>query len=279
MNKEILISIILPCYNDHFYIEEAIDSALNQTYPKKEVIVVDDGSNAQTKAVLKKLESRIDLLITQGNKGPSAARNNGIKAARGEYILVLDSDDYFEPEFCEKAVNLFQKKSEIKVVTSYSRWFVDDTNYKIFKPTGGGLRNYLIKNCAMGSAIFLKKDWEKIGGYDQNLQGYEDWEFYIRLHLNGGVTEVLPNILFHYRNKSKSNNKEANKNKYKLSKYIYLKHNNLYKENFELFTNHLLSLIEKEEVEKTKNTERLDFVLGRNILKPLRFLKHKIFKF
>lgn len=275
MNQK--VSIIIPCYNDHLYVEQAVNSALKQTYSKKEIIVVDDGSNAQTKAVLKKLEPKIDLLITQENMGVSAARNNGIKAASGKYILVLDSDDYFEPEFCEKAIELFENDKNIKIVTCYARWFVDDKNFQIFKPSGGKLKNYLIKNCAMGS-IFLKSDWEKIGGYDENLKGYEDWEFYIRLHQNGGITKVIPEILFHYRNKNNSNNKKANKNKYKLLKYIYLKQANLYKDNFELFTNHLLSLVEQEEKEKIKNIQRLDFVVGKTILSPLRFLKSKLTK-
>ena len=93
-----LVSIIIPCYNDAQYIEQSVQSALDQTYPYKEIIVVDDGSNVETKAVLKKLESKITLLITQENQGQSTARNVGIKATKGDFILVLDSDDYFLKE-------------------------------------------------------------------------------------------------------------------------------------------------------------------------------------
>ena len=103
MENSYLTSIIIPCYNDAQYIEQSVLSAVNQTYPYIEVIVVDDGSNAETKKILKKLESKIFKLITQENYGQSKARNIGIEAANGDYILVLDSDDYIESTFCEKA--------------------------------------------------------------------------------------------------------------------------------------------------------------------------------
>jgi len=270
------VSIIIPCYNDDEYIEQAVQSALDQTYENKEIIVVDDGSNQKTKAVLKKLETKITLLITQENKGTSAARNTGIAAATGEYILVLDSDDYFEPEFCEKAIGIFEKDSNIKMVTCYARWFWNHKDFQIFIPAGGGLKNFLITNSSLGT-IFCKKNWKEVGGYDEKMiKGFEDWEFYIRLHKNGGRTEVIPMVLFHYRKKKKSRTTLANENKYELLEYIYLKHADLYKENFELFTKNLLNKIKIEEREIIKNTERIDFKLGKSILRPLRFFKSLI---
>jgi glycosyltransferase involved in cell wall biosynthesis len=83
-----LISIVIPCYNDAEFIGQAVDSALNQTHLNKEIIVVDDGSNEETKIVLKSLKHKIDKLITQENLGQSTARNNGIKQANGSFILV-----------------------------------------------------------------------------------------------------------------------------------------------------------------------------------------------
>ncbi len=271
-----LISIIIPCYNDAQYIEQSVLSALNQTYPYKEVIAVDDGSNDATKAVLKKLEPKITKLITQENKGTSAARNIAIAVASGEYILVLDSDDYFEPEFCEKAIEIFQKDSNTKMVSCYARWFQNDNFYQIFKPRGGKLKNFLLANSSLGT-IFFKKNWKEVGGYDEMMvNGFEDWEFYIRLHRNGGRTHVIPDVLFHYRKKVKSRTTLANENKYELMEYIYLKHASLYKENFELFTKHLLDKLKTEEREKIKNTKRIEFRLGYAILRPLRFIKSMI---
>jgi len=274
-----MVSIIIPCFNDADFIEQSVQSALCQTYENKEIIVVDDGSDKETKAVLKKLEPKINLLITQENKGTSAARNTGIAAASGEYILVLDSDDYFETTFCEIATEIFRKDSNIKIVTCYAQWFWNNKDFQIFKPHGGVLVNVLLNNIAMGSSMFNKTDWKNVKGYDEEMfKGFEDWEFYIRLHKNGGRTHVVPEVLFHYRKKNNSRTSIANENKYGLLEYIYLKHADLYKENFELFTKDLLNKIKIEEREKIKNTKRIDFKLGNAILRPLRFIKSLISK-
>lgn len=267
------ISIIIACYNDHEYIEKAVQSALDQTHGNKEIIVIDDGSNALTKEVLKRLEPRIDLLITQKNTGVSKARNNGIKAAKGAYILNLDSDDYFEPTFCAKAIQVFQNNSEIKLVTCYANWFSLNYNNKKFKPEGGYIKDALIRNVAMGSSMFRRADWKLIGGYDQNMhKGYEDWEFYLRLLKFGGKAEVIPEVLFNYRNKKNSRNKKANKAKYEILEYIYLKHADIYKENFNFFVHEWLKSNSKNETFKQQVMDSLDYKIGHKLLKPFRLL-------
>ncbi len=273
-----LLSIVIPCYNDYLYLEQAIDSALAQTWPYKEIILVDDGSNHKTKAVIKNLEPKIDLLITQENKGTSSARNAVIEMATGEYILVLDSDDYFEAKFCEKAIEIFKKDSNIKIVTCYANWFNDKTQ-SIFIPRGGVLENILLNNIVMGSSMFKKTDWKTVEGYDEKMiNGFEDWEFYLRILTPGGEAKVIPDVLFNYRNKKNSRNKKANLAKYELQEYIYLKHADLYKEKFELFTKYLLNKIKAEEREKIKSTNRIDFRLGSAILKPFRLIKSLLSK-
>jgi len=268
------VSIIIPCFNDADFIEQSVQSALNQTYENKEIIVVDDGSNKETKAVLKRLEPKITLLITQENKGTSTARNVGIKVSSGNYILVLDSDDYFEPEFCERAIKILYEKPNIKLVTCFARWFWSDKDFQVFKPAGGGLKKFLVNSVALGNSLFRKEEWKEIGGYDQQMKkGFEDWEFFIRLHKNCGETYVIPEVLFNYRKKINSRTSIANENKYELLEYIYLKHADLYKENFELFTKDLLNKIKIEEREKIRNTKRIDFRLGNTILRPFRFFK------
>ena len=80
------VSVVIPCYNDENYIQEAVQSALDQTFQDFEIIIVDDGSNEATKKVLANIRSEKIRLITQKNQGSSAARNNGIKAAKTLYI-------------------------------------------------------------------------------------------------------------------------------------------------------------------------------------------------
>ena len=269
-----LISIIIPCYNDAQYIKQSVLSALNQTYSNIEVIVVDDGSNEETKKVLKKLQNQITKLITQENQGQSKARNVGIRESKGDYILVLDSDDYFEPTFCEKAIEIFKVNFNAKLVTCYGNKIHNSKAIDVFMPTGGYSKDFLFKNCATGSAIFKKTDWHIAGGYDEEMRnGFEDWEFYIRLFKDDGVAIVLQEYLFNYRLKENSTTTKANKIKYELLKYIYFKHQDLYKANYELFIIYLLGRIESEELEKIKNTQRLEFKIGKAILKPFRWIK------
>lgn len=276
MENDGLISIIIPCYNDAQYIEQSVFSALNQTYSPIEVIIVDDGSDAETKAILKKLEPKISKLITQENQGQSKARNIGIEASKGDYILVLDSDDFFEPTFCEKASSILKADKSINIVTSYTKRFNDSSSFDYY-PKGGVLRDFLMNNHATGSIMLRKENWLNVGGYDETMRsGFEDWEFYIRLLKNGGKAFVIPEFLFHYRSKENSTTIKANKIKYTLLLFIYEKHKDLYCLYFHDFVSNLLSKIEREENEKIKNTERLEFKVGFYVLLPLRKLK-KIF--
>lgn len=270
-----LISIIIPCYNDASYIKESVDSAINQAYFNKEIIVIDDGSNKTTKEVLKKIEPYINKLITQDNKGQSAARNKGIKEAKGEYILVLDSDDFFEESFCEKSIKLIQKDLSIKIVTSYSNIISEKRKKKyLFKPIGGNISEMLLNNVAMGSCLFKKKDWKESGGYDENMRnGFEDWEFYIRLLKDNGRVEVIKEHLFNYRKRINSTTSKANKIKYDILKYIYQKNEDIYINYFNDFISFLLSRIEREEKEKLKMYSKIEYKIGYNVLKPLRFVK------
>lgn len=273
-----LVSIVIACYNDADNIEKAVMSALNQAYSNKEVIVVDDGSNAETKAVLKKLETKITKLITQENQGQSIARNNGIRAAKGDYILNHDSDDFFESSFCEKAVKKFQEDDEIAIVTCQANRFNEAGLIDVFTPVGGALNNFLFSNSALGSSMFKTKDWELSGGYEQKLPilGFEDWEFYIRILKFGGYAYVINEVLFNYQVRVNSTTDRIRNLKLDKFRHIIMKHESLYKDNFENLIDNLFGRIQKEELEKIKNTKRIEFRLGNLLLNPLRKIKKKI---
>ncbi|WMI65822.1 glycosyltransferase family A protein [Aestuariibaculum sp. YM273] len=269
-----LVSVVIPCYNDPEYIKQSVTSALQQTYPFTEVIVVDDGSNEKTKSVLKAIEPKITKLITQDNQGQSKARNVGIKQAQGDYILVLDSDDYFEPTFCEKAMLHFEQDDSIKMITSNVTRLFSNGKKELFKPCGGTIKNFIKFNCATGSAMFKKSDWQSVGGYDEAMrQGFEDWEFYIRLVKEEGYAYIIQEPLFNYRIKEYSTTTKANKVKYDLLKYIYNKHKDIYTTHFELFVDYMLHKIKSEEFGKKMKTERLEYKIGHAVLKPIRYIK------
>lgn len=182
-----LVSVIIPTYNSAKYIKETLDSVFNQTYKNIEVIVVDDGSVDNTREILEKYNSKIKY-IYQGNKGPSAARNRGIKEARGSYIAFLDSDDLWLPEKLEKHTSLFMKNLSLKL--TYCAGYYEDEKGSILKTFS--LEKYsqqklieilVTRNC-IGSAsrvIVDKECFDKVGLFDERLEVAEDWDMWLRI--------------------------------------------------------------------------------------------------
>lgn len=272
------VSIVIACYNDP-YVVKAVESAQNQSYKNREIIVVDDGSKPAIKKILADLRTSIDILIVQENQGQSIARNNGIKKATGEYILNLDSDDYFEESFCEKAVKIFEEEDGVKIVTCKARRFNRAGDIDIFTPRGGDLNNFLFSNSALGSAMFKKCDWQKSGGYEEDLPilGYEDWEFYISLLKSGGSAYVIPEVLFNYQVRKGSTTSRIQHLKHEKLKEIILKHSSLYRENFSSVLEFLISKIDRVEKEKVIKLNSLEFKIGKFFLRPVKFFKRKLF--
>src|SRR5919199_5243439 len=101
---EPLVSILIPAYNAQQWITDTIESALAQTWPKKEIIIVDDGSSDQTLQIVKQFASKTVLIVTQANHGASVARNTAFSLCQGDYIQWLDADDLLAPDKIEKQV-------------------------------------------------------------------------------------------------------------------------------------------------------------------------------
>ena len=271
------LSIIIACYNDPDVVK-AVKSASGQTYSNKEIILIDDGSNEATKEAIRSIRNSISILIEQKNQGQSIARNNGIKKATGRYILNLDSDDFFEPTFCEKAVKKFEEDEEIKIVTCGANRFNKKGNIDVFIPKGGALKDFLFSNSALGSSMFKKEDWEKCGGYEEKLPilGIEDWEFYIHILKGGGYAHVIPEMLFHYQIRKNSTTDRIRDSRHDKFRQIILKHKDLYSANFELTIDHFTGRLNKLESEKSKIFKKADFKIGSILLKPFRLLKKRI---
>lgn len=271
------ISIIIACYNDPDVVK-AIDSALKQAYPHKEIIIVDDGSNQKVATIIEGLEKDVDLVIRQENSGQSMARNHGIREASGDYILNLDSDDFFEPSFCDKAMNLMQGDPEVKIVTCQARRFTKKKEIDIYTPAGGDYRNFLTSNSALGSSMFRKKDWETCGGYETELPilGFEDWELYLNILKGGGRAEVIKEVLFNYQVGKNSTTSRIKHLKQEKFRYIVFKHKDLYSQHFDLLVNDLFQRIKKEEEEKLRISNKIDFRVGSKLLAPLRSIKRML---
>lgn len=271
------VSIIIACYNDPNVVQ-AVKSARSQTSIKGEVILVDDGSDKPIADIMESLRDEVDLLIKQGNLGQSVARNKGIKRSTGEYILNLDSDDFFEPTFCEKAIELMDNDPDVKIVTCKAQRFNKKGSIDIYTPAGGDYINFLTSNSALGSAMFRRDDWIRCGGYEETLPilGFEDWELYINILKEGGRAAVLNEVLFHYQIRENSTTAKIKNQKHDKYQQIILKHRELYVQHFDLLINDLFGKIKKEESEKLKLSGGYEFSLGNIILAPLKYLKGKL---
>lgn len=276
MENTKLVSIVIPCYNDKDYIQESVNSALNQTYKNIEIIIVDDGSNKATKKVLKGINHEKVKLISQENRGLSAARNTGIKNANGAYITTLDADDLFEDNFIERAVSVLNLDSAIGVVGCYSNYF--EENKKVIKkicPEGGSIENFLFSNNTMASSLFRKKCWLDAGGFDENMKkGYEDWEFWISVTKQSWQVYIIKEFLFNYRKKESSMLQTTNL-LYEEENYQYVlnKHKDLYIKDFDKTIAFLQKRTLRYKRNEIKRLRSIDFKIGNTILKPLRFLK------
>lgn len=109
MNGKVKVSIIVPAYNVEKYISKCVESILNQTYKKLEVIIINDGSTDNTQKKLMEFEDNRLIIITKENEGVSAARNNGLDIATGEYVIFVDGDDYLTNDCVEYLLSLVEK--------------------------------------------------------------------------------------------------------------------------------------------------------------------------
>jgi glycosyltransferase involved in cell wall biosynthesis len=194
------VSVIIPAYNYGRYLRDAIDSALAQTYPPLEVIVVDDGSTDETQSVVAAFGDRIRTM-RQANAGVAVARNNGIQMARGEYIALLDSDDIWMPRKLELQMALFEADPALGLVHCGCETF-DDAGHTLetfLEGKEGDVADAMLRfepdTVRAGSCIvFPKRIVDEIGGFDERLPPSDDWDFCYRVatrHPFGYVRQAL----------------------------------------------------------------------------------------
>jgi glycosyltransferase involved in cell wall biosynthesis len=185
-----LVSVVIPLYNQGSYLPGTIDSVRASTYPDVEIVVVDDGSTDRaTIDVFDSLEGITK--VRQPNAGLSAARNAGIAAAAGRYIIPLDADDLLPADFIAAAVNALQLNADLGYVAGYLRYFglLDYTHV----PAGYVPHISLVVNTHVrATALFRRDVLIDIGGYDVGLPAFEDWDLHVRLALAGHTSDIVP---------------------------------------------------------------------------------------
>ena len=228
------ISIIVPCYNQAQYLDECLQSVLDQTFQDWECIIIDDGSPDNTEEIAKKWTQKDSRFIyfKKENGGVSSARNFGIEKAKGDWILPLDGDD----KIAENYLKLASEKLEqgFDVVYCLAKYFGErNENFVLQEHI---FENLLRENTLFCSALFKKENLKNLR-YDVNLiHGFEDWEFWISLLSNENLKVFrLDETLFYYRIKEVSRNNDIKKDFEKdlaAKRYIFNKHQEKYESTF-----------------------------------------------
>ena len=225
-----LVSIIMPVYNSDFFLEEALNSALNQTYRNIEIICIDDCSTDNSINIIKKYmlnDSRIKLIQLEVNSKTSIARNIGIKHAKGKYILPFDSDDIISDTFIEKCLKIHLENDVDVVYTNYSTFgeIVSRNQYNNYNP-----EKFVAHNIICCTAMYKKESWEKYGGYDEAMiYGSEDWDFWLYFVEDKATFYRINEELFHYRARRYSRTSLQKTKKKILKKQIKKNHPELFR--------------------------------------------------
>jgi glycosyltransferase involved in cell wall biosynthesis len=182
-----LVSVVVIAYNCAEFVGHAVASVLEQTWKHLEVIVVDDGSTDRTPDVIRSIADPRLRYVRQKNSGPNAARNEGIRQARGNFIAFLDCDDWWLPAKLEKQLAKANGHPDVGLVYSWAlRVDTSGAHGDRFDSIVEGrvLDRLLLGNCIAGSAssaMVTRRAVETVGTFDESLHYAEDWEYWIRV--------------------------------------------------------------------------------------------------
>lgn len=233
-----IVSVILPTYNRASLLPRAIQSVLNQTYKNFELIIIDDHSNDNTDKVVKEFkDNRVRYIRHKENKGAAAARNTGIRLAKGKYIAFQDSDDEWLPKKLERQIIIFENLSP-KYGVVYSGYWRISKEQKTYLPSidinkkEGNIHKSLLNTSfvPMVTVICRKGYFKKAGLFDEKLPRLQDWELCLRISKRYKfkfIDEPLV-VVYHQSTNSISNNIDALIEAYEL---ILEKHKKDYKKN------------------------------------------------
>ncbi len=218
------VSVIIPAYNSEAFITESIESALNQTYPNLEVVVVNDGSTDGTEGALSAFRDRI-IYIKKENGGPASARNLGIKKSSGEYICFLDADDKYLPKKVEKQVAYLNEHPDVGLVFSDASilgggFFAQRESIHEAMPIYQGyvFPRLFIRNFILNLTVMIRREvLEKSGLFDEDreLISIEDYELWLRIAMHypvGYINERLASYRIHSSNISSNLEASIKKN-------------------------------------------------------------------
>lgn len=205
-----LVSILIPAYNAEAWISDTLRSAIAQTWERKEIIVIDDGSKDQTLAVARRFESQQLKVVTQKNQGASATRNNAFAMSQGDYVQWLDADDLMGPEKTASQMEAAERSGSKRTLIS-GAWakFMHRPYRAAFRPSplwqdllpAEWLMRKMEGNIYMQTATWLvsRELAEAAGPWDTRLLGDDDGEFFCRVLLASEGTRFVRESKVYYR--------------------------------------------------------------------------------
>lgn len=192
--QECLVSVVIPVYNGALYLEESLNSVLEQSYQPIEVIVVDDGSSDETPDLLERFSGRI-IRIAQSNKGPAAARNRGITAARGQYVSFLDADDLWHADKLTRQIDHLQSTPGADACVTLVENFVSpELRGSLDGATSGAKPGYSVV-----SLVARRRFLDRVGAFDATLHHASDTDWFLRAQAMDARVDLLAEVLVHRR--------------------------------------------------------------------------------
>lgn len=232
--ENIILSVVVPCYNHGKYIKECIDSILIIGLTNIEIIVINDGStdNGFTKSVLDTLSSPFLKVFHQQNQGLARTRNNAIEMSKGKYILPLDADNYIDKDFLTNGIKLLEENTDIDIAFPDRILVFENNKTKILKTGDFDILELAYKNNIDACAIYRKSVWTSVNGYSEDMpvMGYEDWDFWLKCTDLKFKFHYLKDNYFFYRVLGNSMIKSAILKRDLVTDYLFKNRNNLYKE-------------------------------------------------
>lgn len=231
MSEPCSLSIVIPCFNHGEFLPEAVSSVTSMQRNDVELIIVDDGStDARTCKEMNGFIARELKVVRQENKGVAAARNAGILASEGKYILPLDADNQLRSAYVEHGIRILDANPQVGVVYGDAeyigkrsgRWHV-----------GSFDRDQLLQwNYIDACAVYRRSVWEQNGGYDSTMpvQGLEDWDFWLGALEHGWQFAYVPEVLFDYRIAKESMITRTRGFSGQIEEFIATKHGPLYRD-------------------------------------------------
>jgi len=217
------VSIVIPCYNQGALLREAlasVEQARNENL--LEVVVVDDGSSdVETRTILSEAQEAGYCVVPQPNRSLGAALNAGIRRAKGEFILPLASDNRLRDAYLNEGVFLLKNNSCLGVVYADAEYFGERTDRS--RVPEFNLLSMIRENFIDACALFRKKLWEDVGGYDEQMPwtGWEDWDFWLRVAYRQGTFVHLAKAGFDHRVRGDSLRLQTQEHRSDVINYVF----------------------------------------------------------